>query len=150
MQAELKPNTQVPAPLDADAKPKIFKYKFPLHVKREAIELAKREGLKRASILLNIDKKNIDRWMNKGFFHKKGAGRRTRNPQMEHEIIERSYDYIEKYNKLPPRKFVRQIARSFRCDAFKASKGWCDKFMKRNRVKFLRFYDVHNKPVEPK
>lgn len=128
-------------------KQKLFKYKFPIHVKHEAIELAKREGLKRASLLLNIDKKNIDRWMNKGFFHKKGAGRRTRNPEMETEIIEKAHDYIRKHNKIPPRKFIRAVARLFLSEKFKASKGWCDKFIKRNKPRFGRFLDELKKSL---
>ena len=142
--------TSAESDLASPIKPKLFKYKYPLHIKREAIELAKKEGLKRASALLNIDKKNIERWMTKGFFHKRGAGRRTRNPQMENEIIERSYVYIQTHNKLPPRKFIRTIARLFLSERFKASKGWCDKFVKRNRIKFLRYYEEMKKSAENK
>ena len=130
--------------------PKLFKYKFPLHVKHEAIELAKRVGLKRASVLLNIDKKNIDRWMNKGFFHKKGAGRKTRNPQMEAEIVERALDYVRKNRKMPPRKFIRAVAKLYVSDRFKASKGWCDKFMQRNKAKFCRCLDEVKKACQNK
>ena len=121
--------------------PRVFKYKFPLHVKHEAIELAKKVGIKKASILLNIQKKNINRWMTKGFFHKKGGGRKTRNPEMEKQIVENAYEYIKKYKKFPTRKFIRTLALSYVSETFKASKGWCDKFMLRNKVRFSRYLD---------
>ena len=134
----------------AETKPKVFRYKFPLHVKHEAIELARKIGLKKASVLLNIHRKNINRWMNKGFFHKKGGGRKTSNPEMEKQIVEKSIEYIQKNHRFPPRQYVRSIARLYLSDHFKASKGWCDKFMKRNKAKFSKLLDELNKPFQYK
>lgn len=122
-----------------NTKPRIFRYKFPLHVKHEAIELAKREGIARASALLSISKKNIYRWMNKGFFHKRGGGRKTRNPEMERLIVEKSLEYIRAYKKVPPRSYTIEIGKFFISENFKASKGWVDKFITRNRHKFSKF-----------
>lgn len=119
----------------------IFKNKFPLHVKHEAIELARKEGIKRASLLLNIHRKNIDRWMNKGFFHKKGGGRKTKDPEMENNIINKANEYMNTHKEMPPRFLVRSLARLYINDSFKASKGWCDKFMRRNRLKFRTYLE---------
>ena len=120
----------------ASSKPK---KRFTLHEKYQAIKLARQEGITRASILLNINKKNIYRWMNKGFFSKKGRGRKISNPDLEEKIIERVLNYIKLNKDLPAPIFIRKEAKKHASEGFRASKGWYEKFMKRNKTKFLTF-----------
>ena len=125
-----------------------YKHTFPRKFKETVVNYAKKFGLSEASKKFKITKKNIERWQLKGFERKKGAGRKTTNPAMEQDMLNWVENYIKKEKKLPKRKFIIAEARNFVSDSFKASKGWCDKFLKRNRVKFAKLIDEANEREE--
>lgn len=85
------------------------------------------------NIFLSMNKKN-------GLFmdRKKGGGRKTSYPKMEKSILAWVLDTVSKTCKLPSRREIRNKALDY-CDpdhSFKASKGWCDKFLTRNKNAF--------------
>lgn len=84
-----------------------------------------------------ICKKNIERWTKCGVDRKKGAGRKTLNPRMERQLIDWVRESIRQPGQgMPKRKQILDMAREYQTKDFKASKGWCDKFLKRNRRLF--------------
>ena len=115
------------------------KYIYPNKIKEEAIKYANAHGLKEASIAFNISKKNIERWQSTGLERKKGAGRKTTNPVLEQDMLKWVEDYIKRENKIPRRKYIITKAKEYQSESFKASKGWCDKFIKRNKTKLTGF-----------
>lgn len=102
--------------------------------KLEAIRIAQLTSPQEAAEILNIPIKNIRRWLKNGYQRKKGAGRRTQDPEMEKLLIQWMADYFKLYQKIPVNKELKIKARKLsKIPTFKASKGWCDKFWKRNR-----------------
>lgn len=67
---------------------------------------------------------------------KKGAGRRTQDPIMERDMREWVVQRIIQYQLMPSRSEVINRAQIYKNSRFLASKGWCDKFLKRNSVHF--------------
>lgn len=59
-----------------------------LDKKIEAIRIARIKSIKEASEMLNIPEKNIKRWIKNGPERKKGAGRKTMDPEMEHRLLQ--------------------------------------------------------------
>lgn len=57
-------------------------------MKMEAIRIARIKSIKEASEMLNIPEKNIKRWIKNGPERKKGAGRKTMDPEMEKKLLE--------------------------------------------------------------
>ena len=104
-----------------------------MSLKNEAIRLSKIKSVKEAADTLCITEKNIKRWLKNGPERKKGAGRKTMDPRMEHRLLDWIKDEFNRNKGLPDSKEIKSKARSFsENETFKASKGWCDKFLKRN------------------
>lgn len=60
-------------------------------------------------------------------------GRKMVDPGMEPKLLTWIQDYTRKNREFPEKSLIKQVARkSNHADYFKASKGWLDKFMKRN------------------
>lgn len=55
--------------------------------KKKAIELAKQENIKVASLTFNVPPKSLKRWLKVGYLRKKGGGRKTKDPAMEKELF---------------------------------------------------------------
>lgn len=108
-----------------------------MDIKTEALEMARSTGVKYASDLLNIPEKNIKRWLKQGPERKKGAGRKTMDPDMETGLLGWIAEMFRRNKVFPDFKEIKSQAKLFSSNgSFKASKGWCDKFMKRNYVFF--------------
>jgi hypothetical protein len=122
-------------------------------LKNEAISISRQSGIKAAAELLKIPEKNIKRWMKQGPERKKGAGRKTMDPAMERGLLDWIADTFRQTKVFPDFKEVKAQAKFFSNNgSFKASKGWCDKFMRRNLVFFSKLRedvtrDIGNKPV---
>ncbi len=101
--------------------------------KKEAIRISRIKSIKEASRMLNIPEKNIKRWIRNGPDRKKGAGRKMRDPIMEKNILQWILEHSESNHKIPNSHEIKQQAKKFsNLKDFKASKGWCDKFLRRN------------------
>lgn len=84
----------------------------------------------------------------------RGLGRRLKDPELEQKTIDFVLGYLSsegKFRKLtegkmPARRKIRNYARTEydNFKLFKASKGWCDKFMKRNLATFVSFCENNN------
>ena len=115
------------------------KYKIvSLLKKKEAVTLCKILSIKKTSEYLKISEKNIKRWLINGIERKKGAGRKIRDLKMENDLKLWMKNEFERVGKFPNYFFVKKQAKIFsNCEKFKASKGWCDKFFRRN-FKFMQ------------
>jgi hypothetical protein len=76
---------------------------------------------------------------------KAGAGRKVRNIELENYVVSNLEDGF-KAGKYPTRKSTIMLAKLWKklygtakYDNFKVSKGWCDKFMKRNKVQLKKW-----------
>jgi hypothetical protein len=70
----------------------------------------------------------------------KQVGRKIRNLPLENFVLHFIKQYIFLKKRVPKRKLIISHALSFKNKgSFKASKGWCDKFMKRNKSKFEKW-----------
>mgnify|MGYP002041553195 CR=1 FL=1 len=114
-----------------------LRYKFTLRTRQDSIELTHRDEVNEPDNQTNALANKI-------------GGRRARNPVMEAEILQLARGYMRTEKALPPRLFVRAIARRFVDGNFKASKGWCDKFMKRNKAAFEEYLRDVNKQSKAK
>ena len=110
------------------------KYKIINIIKKQnAIDLTKYISIKETSQFLKISEKNIKRWLKNGIERKKGAGRKIRDPKMEKDLKDWMKNEFFRVGRFPDFYSVKKEARVFsNFKEFKASKGWCDKFFKRN------------------
>ena len=107
------------------------------NTKLEAVHLAMHHPPKKVAEIMNIPEKNIKRWLVLGVERKKGAGRKMTDPSMEDNLLEWIRNFHKTFSKLPDQSMLKKQAFQFSSNScFKASKGWCDKFIKRNG-KFL-------------
>lgn len=108
-----------------------------LETKLEAVRLARITSIKEASESLKIPEKNIKRWLRNGPERKKGAGRKTTDPNMEKHLLQWIAKEYRNTGQFPDSKEIKRMAKDLtRYDEFKASKGWCDKFLRRNALFF--------------
>lgn len=107
-------------------------------LKNDAVKVAQELSIKEASNVFGINEKNIKRWILNGTERKKGAGRKKREPLMEAKLLCWIVTRFKEGNRLPNHHEVKEKAKELsELDCFKASKGWCDKFLKRNSKFFL-------------
>ena len=139
--------------LDDSILQKTYKQKYPIEFKERVISYARINDIDKMARKLKISKKNIERWLKNGIQRKKGAGRKTMNPEMEREIISWVIERIKEKKIMPRRKDILLKAMGYKNEKFKASKGWCDKFLKRNRKifeKVLKDISEQNEDIKDK
>lgn len=108
-----------------------------LTTKIDAVRLAKATTVKFAAQKFSLPEKNIKRWMNNGPQRKKGAGRKTMDPGMEVMLLQWMRKYYRTHRSLPDSRDIKvEAKRISKFNEFKASKGWCDKFLRRNTMFF--------------
>lgn len=126
-----------------------FKNSFPAKYKQLIVEEAKLHGISVACKKHGVSRNNVVRWLRNGVTRKEGSGRKTTNTEIEKKILNWIEDFIFKEKMLPKQKYILVKGADFVSENFKASKGWCDKFMKRNKVKINRMLQnslkKHNK-----
>ena len=104
-----------------------------LNQRNEIVEYAAKFGADRAHAKYMITKSRIRRYLNNGTMRKKGGGRKTLDPDMEENLLRWIEDSTIKSRCFPNRGLIKSRAKSFsKVGSFLASKGWCDKFFKRN------------------
>ena len=116
-----------------------------LSTKQAVIKRAHETSIKQAAREFDLPEKNIKRWIANGPNRKKGAGRKTMDPFMEIKLL----DWIKKNttmnNRIPDSSKIKGKARDMsKISTFKASKGWCDKFYKRNSDFFAELKKCYN------
>ena len=110
---------------------------FPISYKKLILEMTKLFGIEKISQVTGVLKKNIKRWILKGVLRKKGAGRKITDINLENELIKWTLNNITVSGRIPKRCKIMKMARILKSDGFKASKGWCDKFLRRNKSRFF-------------
>ena len=106
-------------------------------MKEQIVRICQNHSLKTAAEIFSVPEKNIKRWITQGPERKKGAGRKTMDPQMEAGLLNWISEYFRVSNVFPDFKEIKLQAKRFtKNQNFMASKGWCDKFMKRNILFF--------------
>lgn len=117
-------------------------------LKKEVLKHCDKLSPKEVSEMFSIPEKNIRRWICQEHERKKGAGRKMTDPVMERILLDWIAEYFRQNSKLPEFKQIKQKAREVnRNKQFLASKGWRDKFMKRNRLFFAKLTEdcLHRK-----
>ena len=66
------------------------------------------------------------------------------NPKFETKMKNWVIDFVNEKKEFPRRKDILIEASRHVTDKFKASKGWCDKFLKRNKKLFTNLKDNLN------
>lgn len=100
----------------------------------EVIAFTKVYGIDAAHRQFNICKSRIRRYSQQGANRKKGGGRKTMDPEMEERLLSWIEEVAMATTSFPSRGTIKEKAKSFsQVGSFLASKGWCDKFFKRNQ-----------------
>ena len=87
--------------------------------------------------MCKVPRKSLRRWSHVGCLRKKGCGRKTKNPQMEEKLLI-WYNDIMKKNVNITAKMIRDKAVEISDDKdFLASKGWLEKFKKKNGIQII-------------
>ena len=87
--------------------------------------------------MCKVPRKSLRRWSHVGCLRKKGCGRKTKNPLMEAKLVQ-WYNEIIKKNINVTAKMIRDKAVEISNDKdFLASKGWLEKFKKKNGIKIF-------------
>ena len=118
-----------------------------LEKRNEIVYFAKRFGIEKAYAKYRICKSRIRRYLNNGAMRKKGGGRKTLDPEMEESLLTWIAEATRSSQMFPTRGLIKSRAKSFsKVRTVLASKGWCDKFFKRNQDRL----DGIRKSLEPK
>jgi hypothetical protein len=116
--------------------------------KQFLINEVERTNLSYVSRKYGISPNNLYRWK-KHCDRKVGAGRKVADQQMENMLVEWIVDELAKGRKNLTRKQIQMRAIGFSRDSsFKASKGWLERFIKRNKQLNLADY-FGLKPKDP-
>lgn len=109
---------------------------FTENEKLEIVNFACQNGVHKASQKYGVKVKKILDWKENGVQRKKGAGRKTLDPEMESKLILWIEQIIEKNKTYPTGQMIKDKALSLYTGdgKFKASKGWYDKFLKRKSM----------------
>ena len=87
--------------------------------------------------MCKVPRKSLRRWSHVGCLRKKGCGRKTKNPKMEEKLLLWYNDKI-KSNVNVTAKMIRDKAVEISNDKdFLASKGWLEKFKKKNGIQII-------------
>ncbi len=86
-----------------------------------------------AAFISDVPAKNLKRWIEKGIGLKRG-GRKTQDPQMEVKLTKWIDDFRNINKDFPNPKLIKKMALEYSNfkNTFKASKGWYEKFIRRN------------------
>lgn len=104
-----------------------------LDKRNEIVTFANKFGVERAYNKFKICKSRIRRYLNNGTIRKKGGGRKTLDPDMERNLLNWIEEATKTSGSFPNRGLIKSRAKTFsKVKKFLASKGWCDKFFKRN------------------
>lgn len=113
------------------------KYKiYSLSFKKRCLKLLKEESLDKVSVIMNVDIKNLKRWKSRGLNLNKQSGRKTREPEMEKELLQWYEDNLANNVLLTQKQFINKAFQLKKNDNFKASQGWFHKFKLRHEIKF--------------
>lgn len=100
------------------------------------VNYAKKFNIEAAHKKFKVCKSRIKRYMKNGPGRKKGGGRKTLDPTMESKLLSWIEETSYESSSFPCRAQIKQKAKNLSAVGdFLASKGWCDKFFKRNQDK---------------
>ena len=98
--------------------------------------------------MCKVPRKSLRRWSHVGCLRKKGCGRKTKNPKMEEQLVQ-WYNEVKKRNVNVTAKMIREKAVEISNDKdFLASKGWLEKFKKKNGIQIVNNKRRRNDSLE--
>jgi len=98
-----------------------------------------------------VSEQNIYRWRREGCIRKKGSGRPVSYPEFDEELKTYIIEQRSKGISLSTKRFIRYaraLAKQRNYDKVKFSRGWFDKFKKRNNISIRRKSTTHYKNLE--
>ena len=109
-----------------------FSYQDKLNV----LQYAQEHGVEKASKEFSIRKSRIIRYQTNGIGPRaRMVGRKTADPIMETKLVEWIQRYRVSQGSQPSKSEIKQQALGFSTNPnFRGSKGWCEKFLKRNGI----------------
>ena len=122
--------------------------------KLRVLEITEVFGPTKAEQLTGVSDKNIFRWKAAGvnnLVRKSGSGRKVQFPLFEKSLLEYYKTIRNKGMGLSTRRFIiycRAEAKKDKNITIKFSRGWLQKFMKRNKISIRRKSTTIQKPVE--
>lgn len=106
---------------------------FDLEKRKEVLRFIEENCVQKAAEKFKISKKRLMRWIKNGPDRKKGAGRKTLDPEMENILVTWIKKSVKEKGIFPTRLLIKFKAKELcKVTRFRASKGWCDKFFRRN------------------
>src|SRR3990167_5659386 len=106
--------------------------------KLEILEYAQRHGVEATSQIYGIDRSRIRRYLTNGVLPRMNAGRKTADPQMEVDLVQWIQSYFAANSVYPSKAEIKLRAIEFATNPnFRGSKGWCEKFLKRNGLQMF-------------
>lgn len=107
-----------------------------LYKRIEITNYAAKHGIEAAHKKYKLCKSRIKRYQRNGPDRKKGGGRKTLDPNMEVLLLDWIRSSTIESQTFPTRILIKERAKELsKIPDFLASKGWCDKFFKRNYAK---------------
>ena len=107
---------------------------LPEDMKQLAVNCARDQGPKYSSEYYGVPIKSLKRWMKLGVTRKKGGGRKTKDPDMEHKLEHWCKELTRKGEPVTAKMIKDKAMNLSTCSGFIASKGWLDKFKTRHNL----------------
>lgn len=123
---------------------------FSAEEKSKAIALSNQIGIKQASIFMNVPIKSLKRWLLYGPNRLKGGGRKIKDPEMEHQLIEWYNSEVSRGKVITVDELKDKALSLTKCKEFLASKGWVEKIRKKYNLVFQIIPKVRNVKSEIK
>lgn len=118
-----------------------------LYKRVEITNYAAKYGIDAAHKRFKLCKSRIKRYQRNGPDRKKGGGRKTLDPDMEVYLLDWIQQSTRESRAFPSRIIIKEKAKEIsKVSDFLASKGWCDKFFKRNCANLDQIKRLYVKP----
>lgn len=116
----------------------IFKQnrKYSQDKKKEIMEYLVANGPQATTKHFNVSRKSLAQWKKHGIEPQFKVGRPIQYPEVEKQTIEWVQDYCKNNGIFPKHVQIMIFAKKIADPDFKVSKGWCKKFVARNRKNF--------------
>src|SRR3990167_9315756 len=119
---------------------------LPLNDRMKIVNYSLSHGIDDTCKKFNLSRSRVKRYIKNGVIRKTGGGRKTLDPNMEEKLLNWIEDSARETGVFPAKVLIKNKAVDLTTVAnFRGSKGWCDKFLKRNqpRLDVIKEMYVH-------